>query len=248
MADRLVVDGSRWDGDGLARLAALAALAGHGLAVSDFAFMRQARWREALASTFDRPGLLQYLGSVRQIAVTYSTGGGIEAEAATNLVRPVYQVAWLASRLGARVVRPLTREARPAADRTATADGRSPGPGRALRAVLVRGRGAEIEVLLRPVVSGIPAGTTLRLELVAERRGSELRVEVTAQAESVRVRAWLNGLERLDWPLGAVRRTDADLVTEAIETGGRDALFEATLAMAVQLAGAQAPGEGGSAR
>jgi hypothetical protein len=101
-------------------------------------------------------------------------------------------------------------------------------------------------VLLRPVVSGLPAGTTLRLEVVAERRGSELRTEVTAQAESVRVRAWANGAEALDRTLGAVRRTDADLLTEALETGGRDPVFEGALAMAVQLAGAQPAGRAGS--
>jgi glucose-6-phosphate dehydrogenase assembly protein OpcA len=106
VADSLVVDGSRWGGDGLARLAALAALAGPELAVSDFAFMRQARWREALASTFDRPDLLPFLRFIRQISVAYSSSGGPGAEAATNLVKPLYQVAWLASRLGLRVVRP----------------------------------------------------------------------------------------------------------------------------------------------
>lgn len=242
LADRLVVDGSRWGGDGLARLAELAALAGAGLAVSDFAFMRQVRWREALASTFDRPDLLPYLRSVRQVAVTYSTGGGTGAEAATNLVKPLYQVAWLASRLGLRVVRPPAQETGSANGRLAKAAGAPPDPGRVLRAVLDGGRGAEIEVLLRPVVAGLPAGTTLRVEIIAERRGSELRAEVTAEAESVRVRAWENGLELLDRTLGAVRRTDADLLTEAIETGGRDPIFEGALAMAVRLAGARASG------
>jgi len=58
MADRLVVDGSSWAGDGLDRLRALAALGGGSLAISDFALMRQARWREAVASVFDRPEFL----------------------------------------------------------------------------------------------------------------------------------------------------------------------------------------------
>ena len=81
-ADRLVVDGSHWSGDGLDRLAALAALAalgpaGHvGLPISDFALMRQARWREAVASVFDRAELLPYLGSLRRIAVTMRRTAG----------------------------------------------------------------------------------------------------------------------------------------------------------------------------
>ena len=44
----------------------------------------------------------------------------------------------------------------------------------------------------------MPAGTTLRVELLAERRGSELRADVTAEAENVRVRVWLDGVEELE--------------------------------------------------
>jgi hypothetical protein len=90
----------------------------------------------------------------------------------------------------------------------------------------------------------MPGGTTLRLELLAERRGSELRVEVTAEAESVHVRAWEDGVEALDRVYHAVRRTDADLLTEAIEAGGRDPVAEGTLAMAARLAGAVPAGAG----
>ena len=71
-SDRLVVDGSTWSGDGLARLAEMASLAEKArLAVSDFALMRQSRWREAIASIFDDPDFLPYLRSLRRISVTY---------------------------------------------------------------------------------------------------------------------------------------------------------------------------------
>ena len=43
------------------------------LAVFDFALVRQSRWREAIASTFDMPDFLPYLRSIRRIAVTYGT-------------------------------------------------------------------------------------------------------------------------------------------------------------------------------
>ena len=73
-ADRLVVDGSTWSGDGLERLREMAELAETtGIAVSDFALMRQSRWREAIASIFDDPDFLPYLRSLRRIAVTYAT-------------------------------------------------------------------------------------------------------------------------------------------------------------------------------
>ncbi|MFH1474523.1 MAG: glucose-6-phosphate dehydrogenase assembly protein OpcA [Chloroflexota bacterium] len=245
-ADRLVVDGSRWSGDGLDRLIALAKLARPSLPISDFALMRQARWREAVASVFDREAFQPYLRALRRIAVTYATHGGTDQEAATNLVKPVYHVAWLASRLELLVAEPLARAGGPAsASRATAARPVAPAdPGRGLRALLARQRGPETEVVIRPVISGMPSGTTLRVELLAERRGSELRAEVTAEAESVRVRVWEDGLEALDRLFHAARSTDADLLTEAIEAGGRDPVAEGSLAMAARLAGTAQAGTG----
>lgn len=238
IADRLVVDGSHWTGDGLDRLVALAGLGRPTLPISDFALMRQARWREAVASVFDRAEFQPYLRSIRRIAVTYATHGGANAEAATNLVKPIHHVAWLASRLDLRVATPLARVGRPVAARSRPAPpGSPPEPGRGLRGLLEWERGAVVDVVIRPVVSAMPGGTTLRLELLAERRGSELRAEVTAEAEGVHVRVWEDGVEALDRTFHAARRTDADLLTEAIEAGGRDPVAEGTLAMAARLAG-----------
>jgi hypothetical protein len=236
MADRLVVDGSSWAGDGLDRLRALAALGAGSLAISDFALMRQARWREAVASVFDRPEFLPYLRSMRRVAVTYGTHGGPDAEARTNIVKPIYHVAWLASRLGLRVVRPLERTGRPGPARR-QAPSAGPEPGRGLRALVAWERGTEVEVVIRPVISGMPAGTTLRVEILAERRGMELRAEVTAEAESVHVRVWEDGVEALERTFMAPRRTDVDLLAEAIEAGGRDLVATGAVGMAAALAG-----------
>jgi hypothetical protein len=71
-------------------------------------------------------------------------------------------------------------------------------------------------------VSPVPAGTTLRVELLAERRGSELRADVTAEAETVHVRVWQDGVEALDRNFLAARRGDQDLLAEAIEAARRD--------------------------
>jgi hypothetical protein len=68
----------------------------------------------------------------------------------------------------------------------------------------------------------MPAGTTLRVEILAERRGSELRADVTAEAELVRVRVWQDGIEALDRAFRSPRRTEVDLLAEAIETSGTD--------------------------
>jgi len=247
--DRLVVDGSTWDGDGLDRLRELAGLVDAGrLAVSDFALVRQSRWREAIASIFDDPEFLPYLRHVRRIAVTYGTHDDTGALGSTNLVKPVYHIAWLASRLGLTVVKPLASVAGSARSGPARSGGvsgggravRSPGAvqtaGRGLSATLSDGR-AEVSVLIRPVLSPMPAGTTLRVELLAERRGSELRADVTAEAETVHVRVWQDGVEALDRSFRASRLTDVDLLAQAIEAGGRDLVAEGALRSAAALAG-----------
>ena len=236
-ADRLIVDGSTWSGDGLARLREMAGLLDTSrLAVSDFALVRQSRWREAIASIFDDPEFLPYLRWLRRIAVAYATHDETGSPGSANLVKPVYHVAWLASQLGLKVVRPLHAVAeRPAATarRGVTAHTRHH-VGRGAAATLADGR-AEIGVVVRPVVSTMPAGTTLRVELLAERRGSELRADVTAEAETVRVRVWQDGVEAMDRHFLAPRRGDTDLLAEAIEAGVRDRVTTETMRAAAQL-------------
>ncbi len=244
-ADRLVVDASTWSGDGLVRLHEMAALEeAQSIAISDFALARQSRWREAIASIFDDPDFLPYLRSIRRVAVTYSTDDETGTLATTNLVKPVYHVGWLASRLGWSVTRPLApvgggpRPASGSAARTGKTSGK-PTMGRGLVATLSDGR-ADVSVVVRPVVSTTPSGTTLRVELLAERRGSELRADVTAEAETARVRVWQDGVEALDRHFRAPRRGDMDLLAEAIEAGRRDPIAVGALRCAAALIG---PGE-----
>ena len=243
-ADRVIVDGSTWSGDGLARLRDLAGLLETpSLAISDFALVRQSRWREAIASIFDDPEFLPFLRSLRRIAVTYSTHDETGAPGSTNVVKPIYHVGWLASRLDLDVVKPLTHAAGPTKAASAAARGARRGPGgakpvlaRGLVATLSDGR-AEVGVVVRPIVSTTPAGTTLRVELLAERRGSELRADVTAEAETVHVRVWRDGVEALDRSFRAPRRTEVDLLAEAIESGGRDPVAVGALRSAAEIIG-----------
>jgi len=229
LTDRLVVDGSGWSGDGLARLRQMAGLLdAPGLAVSDFALVRQSRWREAIASVFDMPELLPYLRYVRRIAVTYGARDPAAAAGATNVVKPVYHVAWLASRLGLTVreplaIRPARRHARGA-----------PAPARVHAAVL-GGPHGDVAVTIGPMASALPGGTTLRVELLCERRGSELRAAISAEAESVSVRARLDGLGMLERTFLAPRRTDVSLLGEAIETGSGDPISAPTIRFAADL-------------
>jgi glucose-6-phosphate dehydrogenase assembly protein OpcA len=236
LADRLVVDGSSWSENGLDRLRYLAGIASlDRIAIFDFALVRQSRWREAIASVFDHPELLAYLRHLRRVAVTYASHDQADEPLGTNVVKPVYHVAWLASRLDLGVRKALEPE--PTARRAPS--------GRAARGLATRrgwtaslgdGR-AGTGVVIRPIGSSMPGGTTLRLELLAERRGSELRVDVTAEAEIVRARVWRDGVEALDRHFQAPRRTDLNLLAEAIEAGGRDPVAQATIRCAGELAG-----------
>lgn len=240
LADRLVVDGSGWSGDGLDRLAALARIAERGEpAIFDFAFVRQSRWREAIAAAFDLPALRPFVRSLRRIAVSYASRDRLGRPGTTNVVKPVYHVAWLASRLETEVERSLRPveggpASRPDPETRAPVPGAPVGPGYAAR---LRADAHPVDVVVRPIWSDAPDGTTLRLELLAERRGSELRIEVTGESEAVHVRAWQDGIPVLDRLFRGPRRTDVDLLAEAIETPGRDRIAAEALRAAGRLLG-----------
>ncbi len=242
MCDRLVIDGSTWHGSGLPQIRHLAGLQERRpIAISDFALVRQSRWREAIASIFDIPDFLPYLRHLQRISVTYGVRdeGGVEP---TNVVKPVYHAAWLASRLGMRVEKPLApivSHVKPAASRSGRA---APLPASVggLGATLRLDR-TDVAVVIRPVLSEMPPGTTLRIELRADYRGSELRADVTAEQEAVHARVWLDGVHRLERGFNAPRKTDTDLLAEAIEAGGRDPVAVGATRMAAELAGGPLP-------
>lgn len=239
--DRLIVDGSGWSGDGVTRLRQLADLYPRfdRLSVRDFALVRQSRWREAIATVFDMPDFLPYLGHLRRISVTYGTRDETGAPGTTNIVKPLYHVAWIASRLGMTVLSPLE----PVEPRTHATIARSrlrPSEQQPLHQGLhgrLRHRGSDVGVFIRPLRSSMPGGTTLRVELLAERRGSELRADVTAEAESVLAHAFLDGVEAMHRKFKAPRRTEIDLLGEALEVGGRDPLSMESILMAAALMG-----------
>ncbi len=138
------------------------------------------------------------------------------------------------------VVKPLTpvggaSGGSAAAGRSRAGAASRPVVGRGSTATLSDGR-SEVAVVVRPLVSTMPAGTTLRVELLAERRGSELRADVTAEAETVHVRVWQDGVEVLDRHFLAARRSEQDLLAEAIEAGRRDSVSVGTLRLAAALA------------
>jgi glucose-6-phosphate dehydrogenase assembly protein OpcA len=218
MADRVIVDGAGWSGDGLAGLVAMAALPGrYQVEISDFALLRQARWREALASTFDRPALMPFLQHLDRVAIRYAAADGTPS--GTNIVRPIYHAAWLASRLGMAVVSPIQA---------------STEPWGGYDALLRLGR-RRVPLTLRPEQSTSPRGTTLAVDLHARRNRADLAVDVTAYADGVVVKAAVDDDSMPERRFVAPRKREADLLAETIDTAGRDHVAGEVLAMAAEL-------------
>lgn len=232
VSDRIVVDGSSWSGSGLERLPDLLSLVDDpDLAVSDFAQMRQSRWREAIASTFDQPDLQPFVRSIRRMTVTYATGAEADGRPGpANLVRPLYHLAWVTSRLGMAVVRPL-----------GPVDPAAPDAG--LSGTLRRGR-TRVEAILRPEVSRARRGSTLRLEIEARRGRHGLWVIITGEAETIMVEAWMDGHLVRRRPFQAPRRTEADMLAEVIESIGQSRLSAGVIRAAVALTGGAGTAEG----
>jgi hypothetical protein len=186
---------------------------------------------------FEIPEFLPFLASIKRISVTYGTHDEVGLPGSTNVVKPLYHVAWLASRLRMRVTVPLAHvdSRRPGAP-TRLRPGEKPPMDRGLVGKL-RGASGEVTVVMRPVASSSPPGTTLRVEILAERRGSELRIDVTAEADNVHVHTFLDGVQAIDRTFKAPRRGDVDLLGEALETGGKDPLAVETIRKAAELVG-----------
>jgi glucose-6-phosphate dehydrogenase assembly protein OpcA len=230
LADRLIVDGSAWSGSGLDILAQLAIAAERfDLVAIDWAMLRQSRWREAVASVYDLPDLRPHLGAVRRIDVEYSTDDPGDPAGNTNVVRPLYHVAWLASRLGMTVRNSLRREP----------DGR--------RVATLRQRNHEVSVVLKPANSDLPAGSTVRVVITSQVRGTDLVGEVTAGDRDVEVTVRDGGRVRLKRTYLAPRLNDVDLLSLSVEENAADPVSVQALAMVHRLLGVESGPQRGAA-
>jgi len=215
--DRTLFNGSDQRGAGIKVVSDLVQLAAStGTALSDFSLIRQARWRDAVASAFDEPEIAPYLHSLTEIRATYSAGSN--SSAPVNIVKPTYHLAWLTSRLGATVITPLNN-----------ASGAWSG--------LISDVGQRIALKLEPVVDAGYSGTTLALHLKGERRGSTLELTVRADGATTQVQATINGTLVKERTFRAKRTTDAELLSNALELGEVDPLSPSILRTFVQLVG-----------
>ena len=209
--DRVIIDGATQPSDGLATIRTLfAAAESAGVALTDFALLRQGRWRDSIATMFDEESAAPFLNAINTISIDYSGGKG--SSASINVVRPAYHVAWLASRLKASIKTPLH-----------LADGAG------WRAELHDQLRHPIAVELNPVESVLGAGTTTAVRIAADRRGDHFELEVRADSTSTRAIAKINGTVVHERTFQAPRWTEATLLSESLEFGEVDPLSPAIL-------------------
>jgi hypothetical protein len=209
--DRVIVDGATQPSDGLSTVRTLfAAAETAGVAVTDFALLRQGRWRDSIATMFDEESAAPFLTAINKISIDYSAGKG--SSASINVVRPAYHVAWLASRLKASVKTPLQLNG-----------------GAGWRAELQDPLRHGIAVELNPVDSVLGAGTTIAVHIAADRRGDHFDLEVRADSTSTRAIAKINGVAVHERTFQAPRWTEATLLSESLEFGEVDPLSPAII-------------------
>ena len=209
--DRVIIDGATQPSDGLATIRTLfAAAESAGVALTDFALLRQGRWRDSIATMFDEESAAPFLNAINKISIDYSRGKG--SSASINVVRPAYHVAWLASRLKASVKTPLHVSG-------------SAG----WRAELQDPLRHAIAVELNQVDSVLGAGTTIAVHIAADRRGDHFDLEVRADSTSTRAIAKINGAVVHERTFQAPRWTEATLLSESLEFGEVDPLSPAIL-------------------
>ena len=92
-----------------------------------------------------------------------------------------------------------------------------------------------VRISISPMASTMPPGTTLTVELAAQRRGVDLAVVVSAEAESVMVHATLDGRAMPVRRFMAPRRTEVELLAETVESVGPDPVAVAALFAAADL-------------
>ena len=209
--DRVIIDGATQPGNGLSTIGTLfTAAESAGVALTDFALLRQGRWRDSIATMFDDESVSPFLSAINKISIDYSGGKG--SSASINVVRPAYHVAWIASRLNAAVQKPLHLV-----------------DGAGWRAELRDPARRALAVELSPIDSVLGAGTTIAVRIAADRRGDHFDLEVRADSTSTRAIAKVNGAMVHERTFQAPRWKEATLLSESLEFGEVDPLSPAIL-------------------
>lgn len=226
LADQVIVD-SRAGGDDAAAVTALARWLqeAHRHAVpTDLAWARILPWRQVVAEFFDPPAARALLAELREVELT-CVGELLSADA-------LLLAGWLASRLRWRLL-DVSREGA-----GVRAIYRSPGRLVDLRLRQVAGSPAAVG----PTTDGIadPEGRMVAVRLLAgpDEDLSAFRAYRDQDADVVHTQVHAPGRPDFERAAALLERSDDALLSDLLDPRGRDAVYEAALTRAAELAGA----------
>jgi len=221
VSDRVIVDTAEAaePAPELARLAMLLAHGGHPPKLSDFAWSRLAPWRHLVALFFDQPQARPALEAIDEVQIVYGSAG---AEGRTALTGALLFAGWLGSRLGWDAPGEMVRSRNDPAGWRATL--RSGG----------RARRREVLLSVRPTPDPAAGSGLATVTLLAE-GGASFRVE-RFDSEELATFSQVGGLPTGRRMVYAPVPDDAALLAEELRDFGRDAVYEAALAVATTLA------------
>lgn len=218
VADQLVVDSAGFESpaDGLANLGRLTS-GRHG--INDFNWIRLQGWREIITQFFDGPELAPYARGIRSIRAQF--GAGDDAARPTSSV--LLLLGWIASQLGWRPETTL--------ERSLTRD--------VSLAVLQDQRLIPVDLQVREA-GAQAAGRLIDLEIIAELPGEPVArfcIRRTERLESIEVTVDVKGKTEVQRVVPMPVRSDVELLSEELETAGKDHLYSNAVVMASKLAG-----------
>lgn len=218
VADQLVVDSAAFDSpaDGLANLGRLTA-GQHG--INDFNWIRLESWREIVTQFFDGPQLAPYARGIRSIRAQFGKGENTSRATASVLLL----LGWIAARLGWRPETTLLR--------SLTED--------VSLAVLQNQRLIPIEL---QVTDHGPkaAGRLIDLEITAELPGqppAQFCIRRSEHLDRIDISIEIKGETRVERVVPMPVQSDIELLSNELETSGKDHLYSEAVSMASKLAG-----------
>lgn len=219
VTDQLVVDSAQFDspGDGLADLARLSSSP---LSINDFNWARLIPWREVIAQFFDGPRFAPYALGIRSIRLEFGQGAGDSSKATASVL---LLLGWMASQLGWE---PETTLDRPVGEDITLA-------------VLQRERVIPVELQFRD--HGPDAGCRLMDVEVTSRPGTlaqaTFRVHRSADLQTIEASTRIDGETEITRVVPLIVSDDSSLLAEELERSGKDALYDAVVNAASQMAG-----------
>jgi hypothetical protein len=107
------------------------------------------------------------------------------------------------------------------------------------RRATLRQKNHEVDVVLQPAGSELPAGSTVRVVITSRIGGTDLVGEVTAGDRDVKVAVRDSGRDRIKRTYLAPRLNDVDLLSLSIQENAADPVSVQALAMVHRLLGAE---------